>query len=138
MGQTLTFRPKSPRTLTELERRAKRAGIAKTALADRYVEEGLVMDAYPGIVFRDGPAGRRPALAGGPDVWEVIQVFRAEGGNVGGTAEYLSLRQGLVEAAVAFYADHRELIDDWIETNRRMMDEAEAAFRRRQSVQQGG
>lgn len=138
MGQTLTFRPKSSRTLAELEQRAKRAGIAKTALADRYVEEGLAMDAYPGIVFRDGPAGRRPALAGGPDIWEVIQVLLDENGDVKATAEYLSLRQGLVEAAAAYYADHREQIDDWIETNRRMMDEAEAAFRRRRTIKKGG
>jgi len=27
---------------------------------------------YPGILLRDGPAGQRAALAGGPDVWEVI------------------------------------------------------------------
>lgn len=138
MGQTLTFRPKGPKTLAKLEQRAKFAGIPKTALADRYVEEGLAMDAYPGIVFRDGPAGRRPGLAGGPDVWEVIQVFMDEDRDVKGTAEYLSLRAGLVEAAAAYYADHREQIDDWIETNRGMMDEAEATFRRRQSINKGG
>lgn len=138
MGQTLTFRPKSPRTLAKLEQQAMRAGIAKTALADRYVEEGLAMDAYPGIVFRDGPAGRRPALAGGPDVWEVIQALLGEDGDAKATAEHLSLRQGLVEAAIAYYADHREQVDDWIATNRRMIDEAEAAFRRRQAINRGG
>jgi hypothetical protein len=31
------------------------------------------MNAHPGIVCRDGPAGRRPGVVGGPDVWEVIQ-----------------------------------------------------------------
>ena len=33
------------------------------------------MDSHPGIVFRDGAAGRRAILAGGPDVWEVIRVI---------------------------------------------------------------
>jgi hypothetical protein len=30
------------------------------------------MEEHPGIAFRDGPSGRRAALAGGPDVWEAI------------------------------------------------------------------
>lgn len=28
---------------------------------------------HPGIIFKDGPSGRRAALACGPDVWEVIK-----------------------------------------------------------------
>jgi hypothetical protein len=40
-------------------------------LAERYVDEGRRMDEYPGIAFRGGPTGRRAALAGGPDIWEV-------------------------------------------------------------------
>ena len=31
-----------------------------------------ILDRHPGIVFRDGPAGRRAAVVGGPDVWEII------------------------------------------------------------------
>lgn len=137
VGKTLTFRPKSPKTLAGLEKRARLAGIPKTALADRYVEEGLAMDAYAGIVFRGGPSGRRPGVIGGPDVWEVIQVLKGEGGDVKATAEYLKLRPGLVEAAASYYADNRGEIDDWIHTNRQMMDEAAAAFRRRQAIKGG-
>ena len=33
------------------------------------------MEHHPGVVFRSGPAGRRPGLAGGPDVWEVVRVL---------------------------------------------------------------
>lgn len=108
--------------------------VPKTALADRYIEEGLAMDTHPGIIFRDGPAGRRPAVLGGPDVWEVIQVFLAEGRNTRATAENLRLRPGLVEAAIAYYADNPDVIDDWIESNRLMMEEAAAAFDRQQAV----
>jgi hypothetical protein len=134
MGQTLTLRPRSPRTLARLEERARLIHVPKTALADRYVEEGLAMDSYPGIVFRDGPSGRRPAVVGGPDVWEVIEVFQAEDRNTRATAENLRLRRGLVEAAVAYYADHQEAVDEWIEANRTMMEEAAAAFARQQAV----
>jgi hypothetical protein len=134
MGRTLTLRPRSPRTLAKLEQRAKLTRVPKTALADRYVEEGLAMDTYPGIVFRDGPAGRRPAVLGGPDVWEVIQVFLAEDRDTRAAAENLGLRPGLVDAAVGYYADNLEDIDDWIETNRTMMEEAAAASERQRAV----
>ena len=46
-------------------------------LIQRYVAEGIEMDEHPGIHFRSGPAGRRPSLVGGPDVWEVVAVFRS-------------------------------------------------------------
>lgn len=32
------------------------------------------MDEHPGVLFRDGPSGRRAVLIGGPDVWEVARV----------------------------------------------------------------
>src|SRR3990170_2788547 len=64
-------------TLQRLERRARGEGHSRSALIQRYVAEGLEMDEHPGIVFRSGPAGRRPGLAGGPDLWEVIAVYRS-------------------------------------------------------------
>ena len=35
------------------------------------------MAEHPGIIFRSGPTGRRAALAGGPDVWEVIRTVKS-------------------------------------------------------------
>lgn len=132
--QTITLRPRGSKTLARLEQRARLTRVPKTALADRYVEEGLAMDTYPGIVFRDGPSGRRPAVIGGPDVWEVIQVFLAEDRNIRATSENLNLRPGLVEAAVAYYADNQEAVNEWIEANRTLMDEAAAAFDRQRAI----
>ena len=64
------------RTLERLSSYANRhSGVTSAAAAARFVEEGLRMDSHPGIVFRDGAAGRRAILAGGPDVWEVIRVI---------------------------------------------------------------
>lgn len=34
------------------------------------------MAGHPGIVFKDGPTGRRAALAMGPDVWEVVTYIK--------------------------------------------------------------
>lgn len=31
---------------------------------------------HPGVVFKDGPSGRRAAIAFGPDVWEIVKVLR--------------------------------------------------------------
>lgn len=132
--RTITLRPKGSKTLARLEQRARLTHVPKTALADRYVEEGLAMDAYPGIVFRDGPSGRRPAVLGGPDVWEVIQTFLAESRDTRATSENLNVRPGLVEAALAYYADNQDEIDEWLEANRVMMDEAAAAFNRQQAI----
>lgn len=35
------------------------------------------MTEHPGVIFRSGPTGRRAALAGGPDVWEVIRAVKS-------------------------------------------------------------
>ena len=43
-----------------------------TELIDRFVREGLACGAHPGIAFKSGPSGRRAALAGVPDVWEIV------------------------------------------------------------------
>jgi hypothetical protein len=134
MARTITLRPRGSKTLARLEQRAKLTRVPKTALADRYVEEGLAMDSYPGIVFRDGPSGRRPAVICGPDVWEVIQVFLAEDRSTTATSENLNLRPGLVEAALAYYADNREAVDEWIQANRILMEEAAAAFDRQKAI----
>src|SRR3954453_572012 len=63
-------------TLEQLESTAEARGETRSALTQRYIDEGLRMDRHPGIVFRPGPAGRRPGLAGGPDVWGVVRVVR--------------------------------------------------------------
>ena len=106
----------------------------KTALAERYVQEGLEMDQFPGIVFRSGPSGRRPGLAGGPDVWEVVEVFQAESNDLDRTLESLGLRPGLVEAALRFYASHQAEIDAAIADNRTLMEDAARAYRREQQL----
>jgi hypothetical protein len=48
-----------------------------SSAANRLVDEALRMTEHPGIVFRAGPTGRRAALAGGPDVWEVIRAVKS-------------------------------------------------------------
>lgn len=121
-------------TRRELERLAAERNETKTHLAERYVAEGVRVARHPSIVFRDGPAGRRPGLAGGPDVWEVVATFLAEGRDVGAASSTLGMQRALVDAALAYYADYPDEIDAWIETNRALAEELEAAWRRRRAL----
>ena len=82
-------------TLNRLDRRARVEGHPRSTLIQRYVAEGLEMDDHPGIVFRSGPAGRRPGLVGGPDVWEVVAVHRSFD-NIERTADWLEQTPGAI------------------------------------------
>src|SRR2546426_11794339 len=99
--------------LRRLDRHAKGLGKPRSNLVERYVEEGLRMDEHPGIVFVEGPAGRRPALAAyrGLDIWQVISTLHDNDGDVADTADVLKLPEAEVRLALAYYADHRTEID---------------------------
>lgn len=73
------------------------------------------MQEHPAICFRDGPTGRRPVLMGGPEVIDVVSAL--VGGDVPidqrrtRVAEMMCLRESLVDAALAYYAEHTAEID---------------------------
>ena len=124
--------------LDRLKRRSELAGTNKSRLAERYVDEGTRMDEHPGIVFRGGPTGRRAALAGGPDVWEVMATLKsgeARGEEaISATAELLDLTASQVRTAVRYYGVFTEEIDQRIVLNAEDANEAEAAWRREQAA----
>lgn len=95
------------------------------------------MEDHPGIVFRDGPAGRRAALAAGPDVWELVRFMRglSEHGDeaTGRAADLLSLSPIQVRAAVGYYADHQKEIDERIRRDEEAGRHAEEAWRRQRA-----
>lgn len=120
-------------TLTRLDRRAEAEGHSRSALIQRYVVEGLEMDEYPGIVFRSGPAGRRPGLVAGPDVWEVVAVWRSFT-DVKRTADWLDQSTSAIETALRYYDAHREEIDEWIRRNEEAAEAAERVARARHAA----
>lgn len=124
--------------LNRLKQRSEASGTNRSRLAERYVDEGIRMDAHPGIVFRDGPSGRRPALAGGPDIWELMATLKAGKARgeeaIAATADLLNLTASQVRTAVRYYGAFPDEIDRRIALNAEDADEAEAAWQREQAA----
>lgn len=96
------------------------------------------MAEHPGIVFKDGPTGRRAALAFGPDVWEVVKVLREvdERGTdaVSAAAEILALAETKVRAAMHYHAAHAAEVDAEIAQADEESAAAETAWRAEQRL----
>src|SRR5215472_9410834 len=106
----------SPSLLDRLRHRVRAMTGANVAgLAQRLIDEGLRMADHPGIIFKDGPSGRRAALAYGPDVWEVIKFLREvdERGAaaIDAAAEVFVIDAGGISSAISYYGDYQEEID---------------------------
>src|SRR2546429_2061097 len=89
------------RLLARLRQRALATpGATPSGLAQRLVDEGLRMAEHPGIVFKDGPSGRRAAVALGPDVWELVKFLREIDERGLGAVEAAAETLNLTEAQV--------------------------------------
>jgi uncharacterized protein (DUF433 family) len=124
-----------PAVKSRLERQAAAEGITERALLERFVSEGLNTLHHPGIVYRDGPTGRRAALAVGPDVWEVVSALRHTKGNseerVAQLAEQFDLHPRHIRTAIDFAAAHRDVIDAEVRANDQATEEARELATRR-------
>ena len=90
----------------------------------RIIEEWVRLQDHPGIRFVEGPAGRRAALVGGPDVWEIIDTARAhqfDGGAILDAHPWLSTE--LLETATRYFDCFPDEIDALIEDNRYVAEE---------------
>jgi hypothetical protein len=74
------------------------------------------MHEHPLIAFKDGPAGRRARLVGGPDVWEVIGAVHS------------------VRAALASWGDHPEEVEAFLDRARAEAAQARASWERQQEL----
>jgi hypothetical protein len=124
-----------PTVKERLERRGAVEGITERALLERLVSEGLDALHHPGIVYRDGPTGRRAALAVGPDVWEVASALRHTAGTaeqrVAVLAEQFGLHPRHIRTAIEFAATHRDDIDAQVAANDAAAEQASQAAERR-------
>ena len=75
MARPTSFR--LPEELLErLEQEAAASGTSTTSLVASLLSEGITTRRFAGVVYRNGPTGRRAALVGGPDVWERVGFAR--------------------------------------------------------------
>ena len=123
----------SVRLNEELRHRLSAAAAAEnttvTDLIERFVREGLAVAGHPGVVFKPGPTGRRAALAGGPDVWEVVEALRHAAGleakRVKEVAKQFGIHERQVVIALNYAAANRDEIDARLRANDAAMAEAE-------------
>jgi hypothetical protein len=118
-------------SLRQLDDESRRQRVTRSELAKRFIDEGLRMEAHPGIVFRSGPTGRRAALADGPDIWEVVQNFsdwedqkHAATERVGAS----SLYPHQIRQALRYYAEFPDEIDERIKQNQEAADRSYNAW----------
>lgn len=104
----------SQRTLDLLDALAKTVGDTRNALAERLLSEAIRTEAHPLIRFHQGALGRRRAalLDSRLYVYQVVATLRANHGDVDETAEYYGLHPRQVRAALAYYADFPDEIDE--------------------------
>jgi hypothetical protein len=118
-------------------------GLSVSTLTNRFVDEALRMEAHPGIFFREGPAGRRAVLVGGPDVWEVIRAVKSVRANEPGLSadevvELVAQDSGvparLLRVAIDYWAAYPDEIDEWIKAADEAERDAYEQWQRRQKL----
>ena len=107
-------------TVAEIERLCQGRKVTFSALAGEMLIEAARMRRCPGIVFADGPTGRRARIEGtGIEVWELVAVYLAldrDEQRLSATFDWLTERQIL--AALGYYRAFPEEIDELVEANR--------------------
>lgn len=101
----------------EISRESTDRATTWSALATELLEEALRMRRAPGVVFVDGPAGRRAALAGtGLDVWEIVATWQASGKDFDQLRQsYDWLTEPQLRASLAYYELYPQKIDERLE-----------------------
>jgi hypothetical protein len=138
---SVRFEPKVLARLTAFV--AAHPDLSLSSASNRLVDEALRMHEHPLIVFRDGPAGRRARLVGGPDVWEVIGAVRsvraADAGKTGDdvlelVAETAGVALPLVRAAIAYWGDYPEEVDAFLDRARAEAEQARLRWEREREL----
>lgn len=104
----------SPRTIELLDAAAVAEGESRNALAERLLGEAVRLEHHPLIRFHSGAAGRRLPMVVGTRlyVYQVVATVRSSGGDVDAAAEYFGVAPRLIKAAVDYYAEFSEEVDE--------------------------
>jgi hypothetical protein len=124
--------------LSRIEAQAASEGRSVSGLVSTLLDEGVKTRRFGGIIYRDGPTGRRAGLAGGPDVWEIVRDIRRAAGReeqrIKRVAQETGLSAGLVRLAIDFYVAFPEEDDARIQADRRAADHERELISRRERL----
>jgi hypothetical protein len=120
-----------------LQQRADREGLTATALLERLILEGIDVLDHPGIVYRGRAHDRRAALAGGPDVWEVVGRLReltgTEEERIDMLADESELHPRQIRLALEFAVRHPDDVDRRLARQEEAVRESEQAAEQRRA-----
>jgi hypothetical protein len=117
--------------------------LTMSSATSRLVDDALRTHEHPLITFKDGPAGRRARVVGGPDVWEIIGAVRSvreaepelTGDEVlAAVAETAGVPVPFLRAALAYWGDYPEEVDAFLDRARTEAGQAQAAWERQQEL----
>ncbi len=93
---------------------ARATGESRNALAERLLGEAIRTETHPLIRFQPGALGRRRALVVGTRLYvhQVMSTLRGNDGDLDATAEDFGVPPQLVRAALAYFADFPDEIDE--------------------------
>jgi hypothetical protein len=124
--------------LEQLDREAVTSGTSVTTLVSTLLNEGINTRRFPGIIYRDGPTGRRAGLVGGPDIWEIVRAVTTATGRgekrLQAVADATGLPTSQIRLAVDFYAAHPDEIDQRIVADERDAERIRELIKRREQL----
>jgi uncharacterized protein (DUF433 family) len=118
-GEPVSLRLREPiqQAIRSLAQRARRPA---AQVINDLLEEALRSRRFPGVVFVEGPAGRRAHLAGtGLDVWEVAELVNEYGSPEPVLRDFPHLTRLAIRTALAYAGEHPEEIQAFLELNAR-------------------
>jgi len=118
-GQPVSVRLREPiqGAVRSLARQGRRPA---AQVINDLLEEALRSRRFPGVVFVEGPAGRRAHLAGtGLDAWEVVELVNEYGSPEAVIRSFPRLTRAAVRTALAYAEEYPEEIRVFLELNAR-------------------
>ena len=111
-------------------------------LAASLIDEGLKTRQFPGIVYMDGPSGRRASLADGPDVWQIIRALHEVPSDEHDPVETVCIEADLcvrqVRLAMQFYETYPNEVEAKIADNRAAAKRIDEMISERERAIAGG
>lgn len=111
----------APPVLDEIDSFIYDHGYGPSAGLRRIVEEWVALNRFPLLEFRSGLFGRRAALRGGPEAWEIVSVWQRLPGRTDEVYRHFGwLEREAIRQALDYYQDFPADIDEILRLNERV------------------